>query len=87
MSINNAIIFIDKVNSEPEFRETCYSFKKSEDLEICLRKNNIIFNSEEFSDAINNLLLRCQTESQSEKVKEINIWYQLLLLKSHLLFG
>jgi len=87
VSIKNAITFINKINSEPEFRETCYSFKKTEDLEICLRENNILFNNEEFSDAINHLLIRCQTESQSDKVKEINIWFQLLLLRSHLLFG
>lgn len=77
MSLQNAINFISRVDSDSDFRKSCYSFKSQADLLQNLSENKIGFTHDEIEDAFNVLELKCQTYEQAGRVKEVKAWYRL----------
>jgi len=75
MSLQNAINFITKVDSDADFRKSLYSAKTLSELLEILAKQNIGFTLDEIEDAFNVLLLKCQTYEQAGRVNEVKAWF------------
>ncbi len=77
MSIQNALIFLRKVESDAELRKSYYSSKTRDDLLDALSKKGLTFTFEEFEDAYRSLLLKCQSYEQANNVHELHAWFLL----------
>ncbi len=77
MSLQNAINFISKVDSESDFRKSCYIFKSQAELLEGLATLQMSFTKDEIEDAFNVLELKCQTYEQAGRVKEVKAWFRL----------
>ena len=77
MSLQNAINFISKVDSDTDFRKSCYANKSLEELLEALAKQNMKFTRDEIADAFNVLELQCQTYEQAGRVHELKAWFTL----------
>ncbi len=77
MSLQNAINFISKVDSESDFRKSCYTYKSQSDLLRGMNENKMGFTPDEIEDAFNVLELKCQTYEQAGRVKEVKAWFRL----------
>jgi len=75
MSLQNAINFITKVDSDTEFRKSCYAGKTLSGLIEMLTKQEMGFTIDEIEDAFNVLLLKCQTYEQAGRVNEVKAWF------------
>jgi len=77
MSIQNAVTFISNVDSSSELRSSCYTCRTKVELLEMLKAQGLVFNPDEFAEAINMLLFKCQTFEQADRVKEVNAWFSL----------
>jgi hypothetical protein len=77
MSLQNAIYFISRVDSDSDFRQSCYKSKSQAELLKNLNAQNLGFTSDQIEDAFNVLELKCQTYEQAGRVKEVKAWYRL----------
>jgi len=77
MSIQAAIKFISKVDSETDFRKECYQYKTQEELLNFTATQGLKFNEDEIEDAFNMLELKCQTYEQAGRVHEVKAWFKL----------
>jgi len=77
MSLQNAINFISKVDSDSDFRKSCYNSKSQAELLQSLTVQNIGFTTDQIEDAFNVLELKCQTYEQAGRVKEVKAWFRL----------
>jgi len=77
MSIQNAINFISKVDSDIDFRKSCYKYKLQGELLENLKVQEMGFTPDEIEDAFNVLELKCQTYEQAGRVKEVKSWFKL----------
>lgn len=77
MSLQNAINFISKVDSDADFRKSCYVCKSQSELHEMLKKQKMNFTSDEIEDAFNVLELKCQTYEQAGRVHEVKAWFTL----------
>jgi len=77
MSLQNAIDFITTVDSDNDFRKSCYVNKSQTELLEMLKKHDMDFNPDEIADAFNVLELKCQTYEQAGRVKEVKAWFSL----------
>jgi hypothetical protein len=77
MSINNALEFIELVKCNEGFRQKCYDYPNIEDLMEMLRQNHKGFSPDDFENAINMNLIKCQTYEKAEIYKEIDNWFKL----------
>ena len=77
MSLQNAINFITKVDSDDNFRKSCYSSISLDGLLASLSDQGFSFTSNEIADAFNVLELQCQTYEQAGRVHEIKAWFSL----------
>lgn len=77
MSLQNAINFISKVDSDIDFRKACYHYKSQVELLHAMNEKHKGFTPDEMEDAFNVLLLKCQTYEQAGRVNEVKAWYKL----------
>ena len=77
MSLQNAIHFISKVDSDADFRKSCYVCKTQAELRGMLKKQKLSFTPDEIADAFNVLELKCQTYEQAGRVHEVKAWFTL----------
>lgn len=77
MSLQNAINFIARIDSEPDFRKSCYANKKQNELLNYLATRGLKFTIDEIEDAFNVLELKCQTYEQAGRVREVKAWFRL----------
>lgn len=77
MSLQNAINFISKVDSDTDFRKSCYVNKSQVELLESLATQKMTFTPEEIDDAFRVLELKCQTYEQAGRVKEVKAWFTL----------
>jgi hypothetical protein len=77
MSIQGAINFISRVDSDNEFRKECYSHKTQSELLSFTASEGMKFNADEIEDAFNVLELKCQTYEQAGRVHEVKAWFRL----------
>jgi len=77
MSLQKAIQFISRVDSDEDFRKSCYVAKTREELFDYLKTQDLKFTADEIEDAFNVLELKCQTYEQAGRVKEVKAWYRI----------
>ncbi len=77
MSIQAAIDFLARIQSEDDFRKSCYTARTQEELLKKLQQEGYSFSEGEFENAINHLLLRCSEESQAAEVYQLQGWFRL----------
>ena len=77
MSLQNAINFISKVDSDSDFRKSCYASKSLDELLGSLAEQKMKFTRDEIADAFNVLELQCQTYEQAGRVHELKAWFTL----------
>ena len=77
MSLQNAINFISRVDSDTDFRKSCYTNKSQLELLESLSNQKMAFTPEEIDDAFRVLELKCQTYEQAGRVKEVKAWFTL----------
>jgi len=77
MSIQNAINFISDVDSDSDLRKSYYKYKTQADLLESLASQQKGFTADEFANAVNMLLFKCDTYDQAGRVKEIQAWFKL----------
>lgn len=77
MSIQAAINFISRVDSDGEFRKACYRSNSQTDLLKFTASEGMKFSVDEIEDAFNVLELKCQTYEQAGRVKEVKAWFRL----------
>lgn len=77
MSIQHAINFITKVDSDNDFRKSCYTCKSKTELLAFLDDQGFLFTVDEIEDAFNMLLFKCQTYEQADKVRHLQNWFSL----------
>ncbi len=77
MSIQNAINFLARVQSDDDYRQSCYKFQAKQDLMEYIQQEGYSFSEGEFENAINHLLLRCSDASQGYEVHHLQSWFSL----------
>jgi hypothetical protein len=77
MSLQNALNFLTKIDTDEPFRKSCYKCKSKTELLERLNGLGFAFTLDEYGNAINQMLLKCQTEDQGNHVKELEIWFSL----------
>lgn len=77
MSLQNAIDFISKVDTDNDFRKSCYASKSLDELLNALAEKELKFTPNEIADAFNVLELQCQTYEQAGRVHELKAWFSL----------
>jgi hypothetical protein len=77
MSIANALTFIRLFESDFNLRTTCNTCKSKEELLQMLEKQELAFSPVEFEEAINGLLVKCQTYEQAGYIEQIKMWFSL----------
>jgi len=77
MSLQNALNFILKVDSDTDFRKACYKYKSQAELLDVMTDSRMGFTPDEIEDAFNVLELKCQTYEQAGRVHEVKAWYRL----------
>ena len=77
MSIKNAMTFISKVDSDKLLRIECYKCKTKKELLTFLQTQFMLFTEEEFEEAINIMLFKCQSYEDADKIKQVEAWFTL----------
>jgi len=77
MSLQNALNFISRVDSDTAFRKSCYASKTLTELIDNLTAIDMPFTIDEIEDAFNVLLLKCDTYEQAGRVNEVKAWFYL----------
>ena len=72
MALNKAIQFLQKLKTDAEYRSLVYKKSKADVLQ-CFG-----FDELEFEDAINMLLVKCQTYEEAEVVLQIKMCFSML---------
>lgn len=75
MSLNNALKFISRVDTDVDFRKSCYQYKSQLHLLTMLKEHDMGCTYDEILDAFNVLLLQCKTYEQAGRVNEIKAWF------------
>jgi hypothetical protein len=70
MAISKAITFMKRAMKEPDFRKECYKIDSKQAL-----MDEMGFNEDEFEDAVNIHLLKCQTYEEAEYYQQIRMWF------------
>ena len=79
MSIVNAQKFLEKVQTDKEFRREVTKSKELDEFEKILNSKNITFTSSEMEEGFNTLHVSCQSYEQAEDLKNAYLFYQLLI--------
>jgi hypothetical protein len=77
MSIQNALVFFRDIESDTELRKSFYTCKTRGELLEMLDSLGRGFTYEECENAVNTLLLKCQSYEQADRVKELQSWFLL----------
>lgn len=70
MAISKAVTFVKRATTEPGFRKDCYRVESK--LELMRQMG---FNENEFEDAVNLKLVKCQTYDEAEVYQQIRMWF------------
>ncbi|GAB6122200.1 hypothetical protein JCM30204_33490 [Dysgonomonas termitidis] len=77
MALSNVFTFIKYIQSNNDFRKSCYSCKSKAELRAILACYEIVFTDEEFREAISASLFKCQMESEPLEIKQIERLFNL----------
>ncbi len=73
MALSKAIDFVNRVGEDMELRKLC---NKSSSREELLRLTG--FDDDEFDNAINMRLVKCQSYEEAAQFQEMRLWFSLL---------
>jgi hypothetical protein len=73
MAISKAIKFVKQATTESKFRTECNLYQSKDELFKAFD-----FNENDFENAINMQLVKCQTYERAEHFQQIRIWFHLL---------
>ncbi|MBN1119078.1 MAG: Nif11-like leader peptide family natural product precursor [Bacteroidales bacterium] len=79
MSIVNAQKFLEKIQTDNEFRKEVTHTKELNKFEEILKNKNMNFSSSEMEEGFNTLHVSCQSYEQAEDLKNAYLFYQLLI--------
>ena len=77
MSLVNALTFIHRFEADANLRIACNLSKSKEEMLNLLEKKELAFSSVDFDEAINGLLVKCQTYEQAGYIEQIKMWFNL----------
>jgi len=77
MSIQNAITFIANVDKNADLRKACYSCKTKDNLLDMLKDQSMGFTQDEFDEAVNVMLFKCQSYEEADCIKQTEVWFSL----------
>ncbi len=77
MSIQSAIDFLARVQSDDDFRKSCYKYRSHSELMEYLANEGYSFSDLEFDNGINHLILRCSDATQAYEVHHLQSWFSL----------
>jgi hypothetical protein len=80
MSLSDAYRFIVQVSEDDVLRRNVSLVRTIEELNALLDKDFGGISNELFEEAFRGLHVRCQTETQAQTLKDIRLWWQLILL-------
>jgi hypothetical protein len=78
MTISNALIFIQRGQKESAFRQRLSSATTIFELQKILAMEQLEFTREEFDQAFNLKLVKCQEMEEAEQLKGFKMWWVLL---------
>jgi len=78
MAIQKAIDFFKDAAVDQSLRDSV-NHQESAEIMPYLEKNGYKFTLEEFEEAFNSMLVKCQTEEQADLLKELKLWFLLAL--------
>jgi hypothetical protein len=73
MAISKAILFVKQAIIDSGFRSECALYNTKQEL-----LNAFDFNEDEFDNAVNMQLVKCQTYEKAEYYQQIRLWFNLL---------
>lgn len=79
MSINNAKLFLEKIQGDNTFRTEINDIDSEKEFSLFLDEKGIVFSSTEVEEAFNMLHVACQLESDAESLKNAYLYYQLII--------
>lgn len=77
MSLQNAINFISEVDMDADLRKSYYVCRSQGELFAKLAVEKKSFTEDDFENAVNMLLFKCQTYEQAGRVNEVKAWFKL----------
>ncbi len=78
MTIGNALNFIKKGLADGPLRDRLNSADNCEAMQEVLTEEGLVFSPQEFEDAINSLLVKCQSAEAADQLREFQMWWQML---------
>ncbi len=73
MAISKAISFVKQALTDAKFRTECNSYQSKHEL-LC----EFEFDENDFENAINMQLVKCQTYERAEHFQQLRLWFYLL---------
>jgi len=73
MALGKAIKFVKQVGFDKTLRASCYKSASKPEL-----LGRLGFDENEFEDAINMQLVKCQSHEQAEHYQQLRMWFSLL---------
>jgi len=73
MAISKAISFVKQALTDTKFRNECNLFQSKDEL-----FKEFEFDENDFENAINMQLVKCQTYERAEHFQQIRMWFHLL---------
>jgi hypothetical protein len=79
MPVQDSINFIKALKSDKCFRDNLFECENSEQIQILVEDSGYKFNIDEFKQAYNMLLLRCQISEEASILNDVCNSYLLIL--------
>ena len=79
MTINNGKLFLKRVAEDKKLRESLESASSQKQISEILSSMDCDFTPEEIETAFNMMHVQCQTEDQAEQIKQLKLWWDLLM--------
>jgi hypothetical protein len=83
MSIQNAIILLKAIDTEPDVRAYLYSCEDVREIAFFLEEMDCAFSIEEFEDAVNYLHLRCTDYDDAQELLQKADWFRYLMVTNN----
>ena len=79
MTIGNALAFISRSLDDAGLRESLNGAANKNEIDQILAKESLTFSANDFDEAYNHKLTECQEEDEAEQLKELKLWWNLLM--------
>lgn len=80
MSLQNAKKFIERIQNNPEFRESIDKIKSKQVFDNFLTNQELTFTLFEFAEMVNMLHVKCQFAEDTDRLMNVKNWYELTIM-------